>query len=120
MSKRAKLCSCVIAGFALIALAFSLSVRKTVRQGSFGPPVVVLINSNGIPSILGVPFGNGAVRDVVFRTLGWAGLRAEVRVSSSICLLNSTASSNVFQTINALGTAKMLPPAPAPGPSPFE
>jgi hypothetical protein len=67
------------AALAVAALLFLLFAIKHAGA-STGRLVNVSIDTNGTPSILGIRLGNGAVRDITFRALGWAHVQVRITI----------------------------------------
>ena len=77
------------------------------------------LNTNGIPTVLGIPLGNGAVRDIALRTFKGANVRVSVLIPSG----GSGApgfDTNSIQTLQAVIKAGLIPTNPPSGPSPYE
>jgi len=75
------------------------------------------IDKNGLPALFGINLGTGWFRSFVFRTLRIAGMHLKVVSSTSLTYGMDT---NLIQTLTAVSAAGLSPPAPPPGPSPFE
>src|SRR5438270_7752993 len=67
--------------FAAAVLIF-LMAHVGSRSGSKRAAIEIRLNTNGIPTVLGLPLGNGSVRDITLRTLRWAKVRVRVLVPS--------------------------------------
>jgi hypothetical protein len=96
-----------------------LIVNAASRCSSKGMAVDIVINTNGIPTVLGVPLGNGAVRDIALRTFG----RAKVHVSVLTPSGGSGApgfDTNWIQAMQAVIKAGLVPTNGPSGPSPYE
>ena len=89
------------------------------RSGSKRAAIEIRLNTNGIPTVLGFPLGNGSVRDITLRTLRWAKVRVRVLVPSG----GSGApgwDANSVQTLNAIIKAGLIPTNKPSGPSLYE
>lgn len=110
----------IAAGFVLLA-AISLAVfelTSPVGSPTMRFPIVLNIATNGLPSIWGVPLGNGLGRDIAFKALGAAKAPVAVRVTLRD---GGFLGSNFWQTVTAMDNAGLTrKPAPPSGPSPFE
>jgi len=90
------------------AIGLTCIVVVTFRIPSPPKRPLVLVDTNGIPRLHGIPLAQQAVRDGVFRTMG--ALRSQVSfgpMSSS----NATAAqmSNLIDTVNAMTRAGLFP-----------
>jgi hypothetical protein len=96
----------------LIVNAVSCSASKTTA-------VDIVLNTNGIPTVLGVPLGNGQVRDITLRTFSRAKVPVRVLVPSG----GSGApgwDTNAGKALNAIIKAGLIPTNKPTGPSPYE
>ena len=104
----------------LVVAAFLLAiVALESRSGAKRVAVDIWLNTNGIPTILGVPLGIGAVRDLTLRTLGGAKVPVRVLVPSG----GSGApgwDTNAVQAMNAIIKAGLIPTNQPSGRSPYE
>ena len=104
----------------LVVVAAALLVAILSRDRDSGSSVVavdVWVNTNGIATILGVPLGQGPVRDITLRTLS----RAKVPVR--VCIAGTSGvgwDTNYGQTISAITRAGLIPTNKPPVPSPYE
>ena len=104
--------------FAAAALVF-LIVNARSRGASKPVSVDIRLNTNGIPTVVGIPLGNGSVRDFTLRTLSQTKVPVRVLVPSG----GSSApgwDSNSVQTLNAIIKAGLIPTNKPSGPSPYE
>ena len=104
--------------FGAAALVF-LIVNAWSRRASKPVAFDVRLNTNGIPTVLGIPLGNGSVRDITLRTLSRAKVPVRVVVPSG----GSGApgwDTNSVQTINAIIKAGLIPTNKPSAPSPYE
>ena len=104
--------------FAAAALVF-LMVNLGRRKASKRVAIDIWVNTNGIPAILGIPLGNGSVRDITLRTLSGAKVPVRVLVPSG----GSSApgwDTNSVQTLNAIIKAGLIATNKPSGPSPYE
>ena len=111
----------------MIAVAALLFLLLAVKHGggSTRALVNIYINTNGMPTILGISLGRGAVRDVTFRALRWAHVPVRVMVPSpstppgyrSAGWVNDT---NFSQTITAVIRSGLVLSNIPSGPSPYE
>src|SRR5437879_11113443 len=93
--------------FAAAVLVF-LIVNVDRRSASKRVAVDIRLNTNGIPTVLGIPLGNASVRDITLRTLGRAKVPVRVLVPSG----GSGApgwDTNSVQTLNAIIKAGLIP-----------
>lgn len=125
---------------AAAAVAF-LIVNAENRSVSKRLAVVIRLNTNGIPTVLGIPLGNGFVRDVTLRALSRSKVPVTVLVPSGIVLdyISPSASkvavsfvvpsggssapgfnTNFLQTMNAVINAGLLSTNKPSRPSPYE
>ena len=96
-----------------------LIVNLQGHNASKGIKIDVWLNTNGIPTVLGIPLGNGAARDVALRTLN----RAKVPVRVLVPSRGSSApgwDTNSMQALTALVKAGLIPTNKPSGPSPYE
>lgn len=104
--------------FAIAAL-LSVIIGVQSRNTAKGLAVDIRINTNGISTVLGIPLGNGPVRDIALWTLSRANVRVRVLVPSG----GSAApgwETNSFQSINAITKAGLIPTNKPPAPNPYE
>lgn len=105
----------IFAAAVLLLSVIYLKNRNTLR----GVAVDIHLNTNGTATVLGVPLGNGPIRDITLRTLNQAKVPVRVIVPSG----GSAApgwDTNSIQTINAIMKAGLIPTNKASGPSPYE
>ncbi len=105
----------MLAVAALLLAILSLERRSAAKRVA----VDIWLNTNGIPTVLGVPLGSGAVRDLALRTLGRAKVPVRVLVPSG----GSGApgwDTNFVQAMNAIIKAGLIPTNQPSGPSPYE
>ena len=104
--------------FAAAALVF-LIVNAQSRSPSKRAAVDIWVNTNGIATVLGIPLGNGSVRDITLRTMSRAKVPVRVLVPSG----GSDApgwDSNAVQTMKAILKAGLIPTNQPSGPGPYE
>ena len=102
----------------LVVAAFLVAILS--RHSDSGSSVVgveVWVNTNGIATILGIPLGQGPVRDITLRTLS----RAKVPVR--VCVAGTSGvgwETNFGLTMSAITKAGLIPTNKPPGRSPYE
>jgi hypothetical protein len=102
------------------AAAFVLLIVKTPGRGASKPMVVdIVFNTNGIPTVLGVPLRNAGVRDIVLRTLSRAKVPVRVLQPSGVGGAPGW-DTNAVQAFNAIMKAGLIPTNKPSGPSPYE
>ena len=104
--------------FSTAALVF-LIVNAASRRASKRVAVDIRLNTNGISTVLGIPLGNGSIRDIALRTLSRAKVPVRVLVPSG----GSGApgwDTNSVQTMNAIIKAGLIPTNKPSGPSLYE
>jgi hypothetical protein len=104
--------------FTAAALVF-LIINAGSRKASKRVAVDICLNTNGIPTVLGMPLGNASVRDITLRTLSRAKVPVRVLVPSG----GSGApgwDTNAVQALNAIIKAGLIPTNKPSGPSPYE
>ena len=102
------------------AAASAFLIEKAVSHGtSKGMAVDIAFNKNGIPTVLGVPLGKGAVRNVVLQTFSRAKMPVRVLVPSGG---GNTPGwdRNFGQSLNAIIKAGLISTNKPSGPSPYE
>jgi hypothetical protein len=105
----------IFAAGALVILIVNVESRSASKRLA----VDIRLNTNGIPTVLGIPLKNGAVRDITFRTLSQAKVPVRVLVPSG----GSSApgwDTNSVQALNAITKAGLIPTNKPSGPSPYE
>ena len=105
----------IFAAAALIVLIVNAGGRRASKR----VVVDIRINTNGIPTVLGIPLGNGSVRDITLRALSCAKVRVRVLVPSGFSGLPGGDTKSV-QAINAIIKAGLIPTNKPSGPSPYE
>jgi len=104
----------------LVVAALVLSVFALGRRpGSKRVAVDIRLNKNGIPTILGIPLGNGAVRDVTLHTLGEAKVPVRFMYPSGGSVAPGW-DTNSVEALHAIIKAGLIPTNPPAGPSPYE
>jgi hypothetical protein len=107
----------VIAAAALLLLIVYAKRGSVFRSAS----VDIYINTNGLPTILGISLGRGAVRDITLRILRWAKVPVRVLVpSGNKPAWHASSDTNYPQTMDAIDKAGLIPTNRPSGPSPYE
>ena len=107
----------------LIAVAAFLFLTVYVKRGSVfrRARVDIYINTNGLPTILGISLGRGAVRDITLRTLRWAKVPVRVLIpSGDKPAWHASSDTNFPQTMDAIYKNGLIPTNRPSGPSPYE
>ncbi|MGH7971659.1 MAG: hypothetical protein ACREIC_23335, partial [Limisphaerales bacterium] len=89
------------------------------RSASKGLSVNIYLNSNGIPTLLGIPLGTGSVLDFLLRTLHRTKVPVHVLTPSGGSGLTGF-DTNWIRTMNAVIKAGLIPTNGPSGPSPYE
>ena len=107
----------VVFTLALVGLAIARGLKTSNDISSAKSLVTVFINTNGHPSVMGVPLGNRFLRQAFFHSLKRTGVRVGIQIPISICTMSPVASSNALQVLGELSSATLLRPPPPSGQS---
>lgn len=80
------------------------------------PRVVISLDANGSPSLLGVSLANTNLRDGAFQAMGAAGLKVATRMPPGYSYTNQSQVSNLIKTFEAMNQAGLFTTNSAPNP----
>ena len=103
---------------AIIVVAVPVIWLATIRRNSTTriKGVVVTVDTNGVPELLGFSLANSKVRDGVFQAMGAAGVKITAKMPAGISPTNQTQVSNVIETLKAVNRAGLFATNSAPNP----
>jgi len=78
--------------------------------------VVVAVDTNGVPRLLGISMANTNLRDGVFQAMGTAGLKASTKMPPGLSNTNQAAVSNFIETLKSMDRAGLFPTNSSPNP----